>query len=53
MTDRDFRLIAKARELSWEQITFEDQADTVEAMNIIHRIKMTKYRADEHKAGLD
>lgn len=51
MTEKDKQLIEKARRSYWADIN-EDEADTEEAREILHRIAVDRYHYEEYKCGM-
>ena len=51
MTEKDKALIEKAKRSYWAEIE-PDEADTVEARDILHRIAVDGYHREEFKAGM-
>lgn len=51
MTEKDKKLIEDARHLSWDRID-EDEAETEEGREILHKMIMDDYHREEALAGI-
>lgn len=57
MTDKDKKLVEKARKISYTEWGYIDslieEADTEEAKRLLHSIQGYKYRIEEYKSNSD